>query len=87
MSDDITDAATHLQRNFDKWSEREREIESFLSKLTKMELLEELCKREGVKEIVVPLEHTYCLNRYSKQFGGFCGSDFGDGAVTIIVVR
>ena len=49
MSDGITDAEREGREIAEEW--KRREIQSFLSMRTTKELVEELAKREGVKEI------------------------------------
>ena len=46
MSDGITDANKSDQMVFDEW--KKNELRKFLSGITTKELVEELCKREGV---------------------------------------
>ena len=52
MSDGITDASNHERKLIEEW--QRQTIDNFLKDLSKEELVNELCKREGVKEIVVP---------------------------------
>jgi hypothetical protein len=51
MSDGITDGRREADRMFKEW--REQEIQKFLSNLSTKELLDELVKREGIKEHIV----------------------------------
>jgi len=52
MSDGITDAERMKREEVERW--RVRAKEQFISEISTAELVNELCKREGVKEIVVP---------------------------------
>ncbi len=52
----------------------------FLSNIDTYELVEELCKREGVKEYVIPPYEWYQITGEKEQY------DHGTGAARILVV-
>ena len=52
MSDGITDAERMKREEVERW--RIKVKEQFVSELSLSELVTEICKRDGVKEIVVP---------------------------------
>ena len=83
MSDGITDAASYDQRAFDDW--KRREIKTFLSMRTTEELVDELCKRDGVTEYPVELEWLYSLHVMGKGHDIFTMND-GKKAARILVV-
>jgi len=59
MSDGITDAEREGKHYIELWKERERD--RILSEFTKKEIVEELCKREGVKEIWIEPYERYAI--------------------------
>ena len=52
MSDGITDAVTYSQQSFNDW--KKREIQTFLSLRSTKELVDELSRREGVRQYTIP---------------------------------
>lgn len=78
MSDGISDAEREGRRNIDRW--KESAINQLLSTFTKEQLVGELCRREGVKEIVVSLEDYAYISHGRKS------SIKVDGAARILVV-
>lgn len=84
MSDGITEHVTYQQRDFDEW--RDREIKSFLSKLSTKELVDELCTREGVKEIVAYPYDSYRIVRYKHDNPSFVEECGDTGPARILVV-
>ena len=88
MSDGITDATRTDQQILDDW--KKRELQKFLSSLSTPELVAELSKREGVKEIVVDPYIQYSITTYAKQepytFLASLTAHGGTGAARILVV-
>ena len=88
MSDGITDATRTDQQILDDW--KKRELQKFLSSLSTPELVAELSKREGVKEIVVDPYIQYSITTYTQQdpytFLRSLQAYGGSGAARILVV-
>ena len=80
MSDGISDHVTYLERCFEEWKERERK--SFLPAFTTKEIVEELCKREGVKEIVVPPYAPYKIEVDDKYI---CANVLGTARILVVI--
>ena len=78
MTDGISDAAKADQQNFNEW--KKREIQTFLSLRSTKELVEELAKREGVKEIIILPYEWYQVSGEKEQW------DTGLGPARILVV-
>ena len=85
MSDGITDANRMTLHDIEIW--RQRTKEEFVSKLTKKELIDELCKREGVSTHIVD------AFSYGRVFVGLHANgevvswETYDTEATILVVR
>jgi len=79
MSDGITDSNRMTLHDIEIW--RQRTKEEFVSKLTTKELVEELCKREGMKKYVVPVGDYAYIARGKKP------SLRIDGAAIILVMK
>jgi hypothetical protein len=60
MSDGITDADTMTASRIEIW--RQKTKEEFIHNLTTQELVDELCKREGVLEISTESDTSYCIS-------------------------
>lgn len=84
MSDGITDAERDSIAAFERWKENERK--SFLPAFTTKELVAELCKREGVKEIVAYPYDSYRIVRYKQDNPSFVEECGDTGAARILVV-
>ena len=67
MSDGITDAVTYSQQSFNDW--KKREIQTFLSLRSTKELVEELSKRDGVKNIPTEHDTAYALSTKGDVIG------------------
>ena len=78
MSDGITDAEREGREIAEEW--KRREIAAFFSYRTTKELVEELAKREGVKEIIVQPYEWYQVCGEKEQW------DHGTGPARILVV-
>ena len=78
MSDGITDAEREGREIAEEW--KRREINSFLSMRTTKELVNELSKREGVKEIIIQPYEWYQISGGKEQW------DTGIGPARILVV-
>ena len=89
MSDGITDATRTDQQILDDW--KKRELQKFLSSLSTPELVAELSKREGVKEIVVDPYIQYSITTYTQQdpytFLRSLQAYGGSGAARILVIK
>ena len=65
MSDGITDAIREDATTIRQW--KDAAISQLLSTFTKEQLVGEICKREGVKELNVPdPDHGYTIHIYGK---------------------
>ena len=88
MSDGITDTTKHEHELIEEW--QRQTIDNFLKDLSKEELVNELCKREGVKEIVVDPYIQYSITTYTQQdpytFLRSLQAYGGSGAARILVV-
>jgi len=71
MSDGITDTSNHERKLIEEW--QRQTIDNFLKDLSKEELVNELCKREGVESTFTTTNGEWYLSR--------------KGAAKIIVVR
>jgi hypothetical protein len=87
MSDGITDAVSYDQRAFDDW--KRREIISFLSKMSKKELVDELAKREGVVHHIVNADQKWylCIDHIEIGYERLCYAGGDTGAARILVVK
>ena len=84
MSDGITDANRMTLHDIEIW--RQRTKEEFVSKLTTKELVEELCKREGIEIIDVPDERKW-YTTVTDECGFGIEAGHGWGEATILVVK
>jgi len=81
MSDGITEDVTYSHQSFSDW--KKREIQTFLSLRSTKELVDELSRREGVKEYPVELEWAYTLHVMGKGHDVFTTNN---GSAKIFVV-
>ena len=78
MGDGITDAEREGREIAEEW--KRREIAAFFSSRTTKEVVNELCKREGVKEIIILPYEWYQVSSEKEQW------DHGTGPARILVV-
>jgi hypothetical protein len=85
MSDGITDASREDAKNIERWKKSAKD--QLLSTFSKNELMDELCKRERVIEIICPDNISgYCVG-IDRSDGKEIAATAGNGPTKILVVK